>query len=155
MLKKTLKDIKNAKPFSAHDLILYAVVIVITALSFLLFFTANKPKDLLGFDFYLDNVLAATYRFSGEEFFVKQEFSDMFLSDGDTITCFTNDDKTDYNIVFIDKLNKSAVVKDANCHGKDCLKLSANQNGGFIYCAPHKLKVVLNAYSGNVDPVIG
>ena len=155
MFRKTLKDIKNAKPFSAHDLILYAVVVIVTALSLLLFFTVNKPKDLLGFDFYSDNVLVATYRFSDDEFSVKQEFSDKFLFDGDTITCFTNDDKTDYNIVFIDKLNKIAMVKDANCHGKDCLKLSANQNGGVIYCAPHKLKVVLNVYSGNVDPVIG
>lgn len=152
-MKKNLSELKNSKPFYSFDLVIYLLVALFIGAAFLFVFANKTNGDTLGFYVFYDNEIAAEYRYYEDNFNVKDGYSSHFSVDGDTIRFYPNgSDATDYNVIAIDKDKKTVNVIDATCAGKDCTFQEVSKSGGFIYCAPHKLKIVP---MGLTDPVSG
>lgn len=153
MIKRNLSELKNSKPFHLFDLIVYLTVAAFIVAAFLFVFAGKNKTASQGFYVLYDNEVAAEYMYSGGDFRIKDGYNTHFLVDGDKIRFYPNpDDHTDYNIISVDKKSKTVKIIDATCAGKDCTYQQVAENGGFIYCAPHKLKIVP---MGLNDPVSG
>ena len=153
LAKRNLSELKNSKPFYLFDLILYLIVAAFTVAAFLFVF-ANKSKNVSqGFYVLSDNDVAAEFVYSDGEFKIKDGYSSHFSVEEDAIRFYPNiDNFDDYNVIFIDKDKKTVKIADATCVGKDCTFQEVSKDGGFIFCAPHKLKIIP---MGLKDPVSG
>ena len=153
MIKRNLSELKNSKPFHLFDLIVYLIVAAFIVAAFLFVFASKNNAASQGFYVLYDNELAAEYLYDDGEFKIKDGYDAHFFIDDDKIFFYPNADAhTDYNIIFADKASKTVKITDATCAGKDCTYQEVSKNGGFIYCAPHKLKIVP---MGLNDPVSG
>ena len=71
------------------------------------------------------------------------------------ITVFTNQEKSGYNVIFIDTKERTEKVIYANCSDrKDCFHSPAIKNNGTIYCSPHDLLIKPIAQK-NSAPITG
>lgn len=155
MHKKSGAGFKNLKPFSHADIILYLIVISVVILTFLLvFFPRDSKSD--GFYIYVDGNLSAEYDYNTRAFNVKEGFDGYFyLSDSD-LYFYSGKNPAEYNLIKIDAENKSVKVISSTCKGHDCERTSVNENGGFIYCSPHGLKIVAKFKDDTIpSPVTG
>lgn len=152
MPKKTPAELKKSKPFYIFDLIVYAGVAAVVAVIFLAVFYFNGNTATAGFNFYVNNQLAAEYFFESDAFAVKSGFEENFSLSEEGVIYYANGNVTQYNIIIIDKASKTARVREANCVGHDCLSHTVSEKGGFIYCAPHNLKITPMVLT---DPVTG
>lgn len=152
-MEKRLSEIRNSKPFYPFDLIVYcALALAVTAMLFAVFFTGGKSENTGVYIMY-DNETAAEYRFSDGKFTVKSGFNGHFSVADDGIYFYPDGNSHEhYNLIVLDGENKTVYVKEATCAGHDCTKQKITASGGFIYCAPHKLKIVPIKMS---DPVSG
>ena len=152
MIKRNLSELKNSKPFHLFDLIVYLIVAAFIVAAFLFVFAGKNKSASQGFYVLYDNELAAEYLYNDGKLNIKDGYQTHFSVEGNSI-CFYPDpiDHTDYNIIFVDKDNKTVKISDATCAGKDCTYQEIAENGGFIYCAPHKLKIVPMGLTGPVS----
>ena len=140
---KSLSEIRNSKPFYSFDIIIYCTLALIIAVTvFALFFT-GKNSENLGAYILFDNQTAAEYRFDGNSFTVKSGFDGHFLIASEGIYFYPDENSHEnYNLIITNAENKTVYIKHATCTGHDCENQKITENGGFIYCAPHKLKIV-------------
>lgn len=151
--KKSLSELKNSKPFYAFDIVLYLAVAAFTVLSFVFVLANGNKGDSQGFFVLYENVVVAEYYYSDGNLIVKDEYAAHFKTDGEKVRFYPDkNDLNDYNDIVIDKTNKTVSIADATCAGKDCTTQKVSASGGFIYCAPHALKIVP---TGLTDPVSG
>ena len=153
MVKKSVSTIRNSKPFYPFDVIIYfALILAVTCMLFAVFFADNSAENL-GVYILFDNETAAEYRFSDDKFTIKSGFESHFSVEDYGIYFYPDENSREqYNIIILDGENKTVYVKKATCAGHDCEKQKITTSGGFIYCAPHKLKIVPIKLS---DPVSG
>ena len=151
--KKNASDVQNSKPFYLLDVAIYAfIAIAVFAAFFIVFLTGKKPAAQ-GFTVIYDNRTVAEYTFGDERLAITDGFNDNFTVNAEGIYFFPDAfDRSEYNLIVVDDENKTVVIKDATCAGKDCESQTITEDGGFIYCAPHKLKIVP---TGLFDPVAG
>lgn len=139
------EKIKKSKPFKPKDVIVYVLVAVFVALTFLtlLFFPKN---DGAGFYAFIRGEKALTFYYGGE-CTIEEKFKSqiVFDSDKNTVTVYFNESKTDYNVISVDNENKKVRVIKSTCESHDC-ELMEND----IYCAPHRLKITQIRASGDV-----
>ena len=91
---------------------------------------------------------------------MEKDFSDFVLltetDDGYTLTIYTSNDKTGFNVIFINTKESSVKIIESTCSvSKDCVYSPAISNSGAIYCAPHGIKIIPNGTSGNIPPIVG
>ena len=154
LFDKDVKNVKRAKPFLRADILVYLSLVLTVFLLFLAFFP-NKGSNVYGFDFYVGNDLAATYRFENQTFSVTDGYENSVVTDGGVIYFYFNEERSEYNAIVIDAAEKSAKVMSSTCNGHDCEQTKISADGGFIYCAPHKLKVVTAGKGNYSDPITG
>ena len=153
MYRKTLPELKRSAPFYVFDLLIYLLSITLIALLFITGVFSGNKADAVGVNFIYDNELAAEFRFSDGVFTVKDGYESYFLRNGNEICFYPNaQNKNDYNIIIINCEEKTVYIKDATCAGRDCLTQKITGGKGFIYCAPHKLKITP---MGLTTPVTG
>ena len=149
LVKRRAAEIKKSKPFHALDVAVYLAVLTLAAAMFFALIPFKNTGEIAGFNFYFNNELAAEYSFGGGGFTVKSGFEENFSLAGDgSIIFYADADKTAYNVIIIDEETKTATVKEANCPGRDCTTQTAGTGGGFIFCAPHNLKITAKNLSG-------
>ena len=153
LAKKSVTEIRNSKPFYPFDLIIYcALIFAVIGTLFIVFF-AGKTAENQGVYIILDNSTIAEYRFGGDKFTVLDGYENYFSAKDDGIYFYPDGNSHErYNLIIIDGENETVYIKDATCAGHDCERQKITENGGFIYCAPHKLKIVPMKLS---DPVSG
>lgn len=153
MIKRDLSELKNSKPFFLFDLIVYFTVAAIILAMFLTVFLTNRNWDHRGVYLLFDNEIAAEYNYADNKLTIKEGFSPHFEVDGDLILFYPDlNTKSEYNAISIDGKKKTVKIVNSTCAGKDCTFQEISENGGFIYCAPHRLKIVP---MGLNDPVSG
>nr|MBO4518265.1 NusG domain II-containing protein [Clostridia bacterium] len=153
MEKSVALRIKNSKPFRAFDLIIYLCVALIIAAVFTAVALSEKTVDAAGFSILYDNKVAAEYRFSDGQFTVKSGYEKYFSANDNGVYFFPDGENNgNYNLIVFDKENKRAKITESTCAGHDCETQTVSYSGGFIYCAPHKLKIIP---AGLADPVSG
>ena len=149
LVKRRAAEIKKSKPFYVLDVAVYLAVLTLAAAIFFALIPFKNAGEIAGFNFYFNNELVAEYSFSGGEFTVKSGFEERFArSEDGSIIFYADADKTEYNVIIIDDETKTAKVTDANCTGRDCTTQTAGKGGGFIFCAPHNLKITSKTLSG-------
>lgn len=153
MLKNVPMRIKNSKPFSFADLTVYLCVAAILVAAFIATGVFGAKNGTAGFTVLYDNRVAAEYRFSDGSFTVKEDYS-AYFSVKENGVYFYPDKSTDghYNLIVFDNEKRTAKITESTCAGHDCESMSVSDSGGFIYCAPHKLKIIP---TGLTDPVSG
>lgn len=152
-IKKDFSELKKSKPFYLFDLIIYGLVAVIVSAVFLFVFFLKNDSAAQGFYVTYKNEVAAEYRFDQGILKIKDGFIQYFSEKDDGFYFYPDaNDKKDYNLIIVDKENKTVYIKEATCAGRDCTAQKVTAQGGFIYCAPHNLKIIP---MGLNDPVSG
>ena len=153
LVRRKFAEIKSSKPFYPYDLIVYIALIIVVALTFAVAAATGGKESVCGFTVIVDNRVAAEYSFDNGRFTVKDGFADNFDAKDTEIYFFPDaNDKSEYNLIAVDIAALTVYVKESTCAGHDCEKQKITEKGGFIYCAPHKLKIVP---AGLTDPVSG
>ena len=153
MVKKDVLKIRNSKPFYPFDLIIYCVLALVVITAVLTVFFTGEQSENIGVYILFDNETAAEYRFSEGKPTIKSGFENHFSVKDDGIYFYPDENSPErYNLIILDGENKTVYIKDATCAGHDCETQKITESGGFIYCAPHKLKIVPIKMS---DPVSG
>lgn len=153
MKKKNASDVKNSKPFYLLDVAVYALLATAIIAAFIITFLTGGKSAAQGVILYYDDRVAAQYFFGDGKLAINGGFEDNFAVNADGIYFFPDGThRSEYNLIVIDGENKTVVIKDATCAGKDCETQLITEDGGFIFCAPHKLKIVP---TGLYDPVAG
>ena len=120
----------------------YLFLITLIALLFIAGVFIGNQTDADGFYILYDNVKVAEYRFSDNAFNVKSGYEAHFAHNGDEILFYPDaQDKNEYNVIAVLPAEKTVYVKEATCAGRDCTAQKIVGGKGFIYCAPHKLKI--------------
>ncbi len=156
------KGKNNLKLFCKSDILVYAFIIVAIALLFLFFIIIParvENRKTTGILVEQNGKTVFTYTFSGYTFDVSKAFSDYVeitkTNNTHTVTVFSNENKTEYNVISIDNTNKTVKMSDTNCRSGQCTYMHALSNGGIIYCAPRALKISLVGNGGFTPAVTG
>ena len=78
-------------------------------------------------------------------------------ADGNTLN-FTITIGDEFNVVSVNKKDKSVKVSDANCPHKDCVSfspISFGKKNKLIYCSVHDLRIVATGDDYYVPPTTG
>ena len=139
MSLKKVEQVKKDKGFRLFDLIIYAVIIAVVAITFIVVFTTRNTDPLTGVKIYVNAEQVFVYEFGGED----PEESDTVKVDdkGITVTIATANDGL--NIVYINKSAKTVKMTEANCKGRYCVLYfpEMSNNTDFIYCPPHGIRI--------------
>lgn len=147
MSKKTLENVKKDKGFRILDLIVYGVIILIIAVSFITVFATKNRNPLTGVCVYLDEKLVFEYDFENDKVV---EGYDLVVSDTEKSLQVKVSSSYGYNLIIIEK-SGSVRIKDADCRGHDCVYFPAiTDNNGIIYCSPHRLKITPKNYDDSI-----
>lgn len=145
MSQKTLSNVKKDRGFRLPDLIIYGVIALAVAVIFISVCATRDTRPLTGVRVYIGETAVFEYDFEKDKYSVKE---------GEKIEVTENGDKIEvkvpagggYNLIEIDKKG-SVRVKDADCRSGDCTYMPAiRDNGGIIYCSPHRLKILPFGY---------
>ena len=129
--------------FKPHDIIIYALVIALFALSCI--FVANSRGD---------NGERFEVLFKGEVIF-KANFEG-FVEYNECYVTKKSDNEYEIvtergkNLLKIDFTSRNARFTEADCHGEECLAM--NLNSGGVVCAPHSLVL---RYEKDYGPTAG
>ena len=153
MTKKTVFKIRNSKPFYPFDLIIYCILALAVTGTLLAVFFTGKNELNKGAYVMFDNSIIAEYRFDGEKFTAKDGYENFFSVTDSGIYFYPDENShSHYNLIIFDGENKTVRIDSATCAGHDCEKQKITESSGFIYCAPHKLKIIPIKLT---DPVSG
>lgn len=151
--------IKAQKPFEIFDFIAYAVTAVFVTVLFFAFVVIPTHSAAEGFKVLIDNVTVLVFKYDDNSMTVTPSFTDTVEYDNEahTLTIYTDEEKSDYNVLYVDAQARSVKMIDANCsHSKDCVYFRpVTSDAGFIYCAPHKLTVLPLSSTAKTVPITG
>lgn len=145
MSEKTLENVKKDKGFQVFDLILYGVVVLIIAVSFIAIFATKDKSPLKGVCVYLEEKEVFKYDFENDSYEIAEGYN-VEVSDKGSSLQVRISTEDGYNLIEIEK--KGIVrIKEADCHGRDCVYSPAiSDSSGIIFCSPHRLKIVPSNY---------
>ncbi len=145
--KSCLNKVKSSKPFEFWDILVYSSILAMIALMFIAVFVfAPKKQDAFGFKIIVNEITIAEYSFSDATIKITDNYADKVIFDQENgvIKVFTNDDKTEFNIISFSLTAKKVWVSESNCsQSKDCTRFEPIMTEGqAIYCLPHNLKIL-------------
>lgn len=153
MSLKKVADVKADKGFRIWDLIIYGVIAALAVILFAVIFATRDTGPLSGIRVYVANEAVFEYDFTSGEYTNLNPSVAGIISDGDDCLTIRINATEGYNIVVIDK-SGSVKVSEADCTKNDCVYYPAiSDNSGFIYCLPHRLKILpcdFNPDNGNL-----
>jgi hypothetical protein len=157
--KSVFRKIKNSKPFSLVDLLVYAALLIIIAVLFLSFVVFPKTKVSDGFTIEVKGTVVLTYYFKNDEYFITPKYTELVeITETESGIFFKvyQPAKTKHNVVYFDFNEKSAKVTESNCStSADCTHSPAIIKSGAIVCVPNNL-VVSPLSGGNSNlPIVG
>lgn len=145
------EQLKNNKTgiFKLPDLIIYGIVVLLVASLFLIPLLSKNDGDFNGFDVYKNGNLIFSLSFDDKyDYSIDENSKDLvevsYADDKVIVKIFTDNDKTDYNLISCDLQEKSVCVVDSTCSvRKDCVSFKPiTGNSGVIVCQPHGLKIL-------------
>jgi len=140
MSLKKVTQVKADKGFKIWDLVVYGAVLIIIAAIFLAVFLTKDESPLKGVRIYVQDTAVFEYDFQSGEYKNAESVAVEKEENGLKITVSAGGG---YNVVFIDLKEKSVKVTEADCGKRDCVYTAAiTDNGGMIYCSPHKLRIL-------------
>ena len=142
MSLKKVSEVKADKGFKIWDLIVYGAVVLIIAVIFLAVFLTKDTSPLKGVKIYSDEALVFEYNFTSGEYKNSSPES-VTVESGENLLKIKVTANGGYNLIEIDTNERAVKVTEADCGKRDCVYTSAIvDNGGMIYCSPHKLRIL-------------
>ena len=139
MSLKKIQQVKKDRGFALFDLIIYGVLIAVVAALFVGVFTAFNREPLTGVRVSVRAEAVFEFTFGGQLSVLSEDVTYDEDSKGITVTVQSDDG---FNVIYIDKQNRSVKMKQADCNGRQCLFFRAmTDNSQFIYCNPHAIKI--------------
>lgn len=150
MSLKKIEQVKADKGFKIWDLIVYGAIIVLVVALFITVFAVRDTGPFKGIRVVFANDVIYEYDFeNGKEVSRKSEFVETVEENGEKLVLKVVFPDGGYNVIRIDK-SGSVKMTEANCGKKDCTFMPAiKDNNGFIYCSPHRLKII--PYDFDID----
>ena len=153
MSLKKIEQVKADKGFKLSDLFVYAAIVTLVVVLFIVIFATRDDSPLKGIRIYVKNEIVYEYDFGDGQRMLNGNYTEVISNDEKTVVLKINTGGNDYNIVHIDK-EGSVKVTEANCGKNDCVYTPELKNsGGVIYCSPHRMKIVPFDYAlddGNI-----
>lgn len=150
---KILPKIKKSKPFYVNDLIIYSALAIFLILLFIAVIFKHETDTVHGFYVIYNNEQIAEYSFASGTLKITDGNSDYLSQKEDGIYFYPNGTASgEYNLIVADDLAKTVRVTASTCAGHDCERQKITAEGGFIYCAPHNLKITAMGFT---NPVTG
>lgn len=146
MSLKKIEQVKNSKWFKPWDALVYGLLAAIIVALILTFVFLGKGGELDGIKISYKGEEIFTYSFSAGEYEILSEDNIEVLEEGENRLelIFYTDGKGGYNVIEIDKKEKSVKVIESNCSlHKDCVytrALTATRSVP-ILCTPHALSI--------------
>lgn len=142
MSLKKVEQVKADKGFKIWDLIIYAVIIVIVAVLFVVVFVTKNDSPLTGVRVFVEGEAVFEYEFDGSPVYSETVKPEHVKEDDKGLTVTVNCPDGGVNVIYIDKGARTAKVIEANCSGKQCVYFPAiDDNNKIIYCNPHGLRI--------------
>lgn len=142
MSLKKIEQVKKDKGFKVLDLIVYGVLAAAVVALFIGIFLLRDNRNLSGIRVTANGVPVFEYSFDGDEYSVLKDGFIADLSDSEVKLTVTVKSDYGYNKIEINKTGRSVQITDADCLGGDCVVTPPiKDNGGIIYCSPHRLKI--------------
>jgi hypothetical protein len=159
MSLKKVEQVKGDRGFKIADIIIYVAIIVITVALFVVLALTRDKSPLKGTRIYLNNSAIFSYSFESDKY---------EIVDSDKIIILNNDseqlvlrvvlgaDGNDFNEVTISKKEVWVDVTATDCStSSDCMYMDKIvDGGGWIYCAPHNVKVLPYNYTPDNGVII-
>ena len=155
--------LKNSKPFHFGDVIIYSLIIltVLTLFAVFIFFPRanNSSKSPSGFIVENNGKTIISHLYGSDKFEVDDKFLSLTKTEeteyGFLITIYSNQDKTEFNVLKVNENKKTVKMVESNCRSKQCTYLHEVGENGIIYCAPRNLKITPITGSGFIPPIAG
>lgn len=144
MSLKKIEQIKQRdRGFKLSDLIIYGAILALTAALFIAVFVKKDGSPLKGIKIFVTNSVVYEYDFEKGEISRNADFVEVNEQSAERIELKITADSGKYNVVEINVSGRTVSVTDANCPKKDCKFTPAiRDNGGFIYCLSHGVKIL-------------
>lgn len=159
MRNNIFNNIKVRKPFEVIDIFIYLFLLIVVFVLFLCFVILPHLESAEGFLIAKNGNTIVNFDYSSGKYSVDSEFKKLVVVDENscTITVYTNEQKSEYNVIVFDREKKVVKMLDSTCSStKDCIYEPEISVNGMIFCAPHDLKVLpLNDNFSPTSPVIG
>lgn len=143
--RKNVEDFKGNKPFEKGDIFIYLSLLIAVVLLFVFLVIIPLSNDSDKIEVSVKGQNYFTYSFSTDTFDINPSTLSLIdkesVNKGYQITVYTDNSKTNYNVIFIDVGSKSVSVIKATCPNKDCTHMSIKRGGGSIICSPNGLSV--------------
>lgn len=152
MSEKTLKNVKKDKGFRIFDLIVYGVIILIIAVSFITVFATKDKSPLKNISVLIEDKPVFYYDFESDSY---ETYGDCNIEVNDRGESLHVKISTGfgYNLIEIEK-NGKVRMKEADCHGHDCIySPEITDNNGIIFCFPHRLIITPKDYNDSIVPI--
>lgn len=130
--------------FYIKDLFVYLALILFIGALFLCFLLPKKQVSS-GFTISISDQIIFTLSFDDLSVEISDDYLDKISIDkkNKLITIYHSTDKSTFNVIAYDDVNKSVVMKQSTCSAtKECVQSPAISSSGMIYCAPHNLKIL-------------
>ncbi len=159
MKRKDLNSIKQTKPFMKGDILIYSLLFLLVVVLFFAFVLFPKSNDSKGFCVYKNDKTVLYYYFNNNTLTISKDFENLVekstVQDGFTLTIYTNNNRNDFNVLYVNTQTASVKVVDSTCSvSKDCTSFPALTDKGLIYCNPHGLKISPLSFTPS-DPITG
>jgi len=151
-----IEQIKKSKLFHKWDIVIYLILIVLIALSFIIFLP-KKNSSLSVIEMKYKNDVVLTYSFDDKEFKYIDGNHITIEQEGENylITFFESNENSDYNVIKIDILNKQVTMELTDCSThKDCMSMKITKSSDTIICLPHSLSIYV-VTSEIIQPTVG
>lgn len=152
MSLKKVEQVKGDKGFKLLDIAIYVAIIVIIVALFITLAVTKDTSDLKGARVYLNNRAIFSYSFTTDKYEIVDEDKIVILSNTDeklVLRVVLGENGTDFNEVTISKSEVYVDVTATDCStSSDCMYMDKIvDGGGWIYCAPHNVKILPYDYS--------
>lgn len=146
MSLKKIGQVKEEKYFRIWDLLVYGIIALMIAALFLTVFLTKDNTPSEGFTVRRSDKIIFTYYYASGDY--EADLTDGTVEIGEEdggklYVTFYTPDGSGYNVILIDKVEKSVKVVDADCSShKDCVYTPAiDDNSSIISCPPHRLLI--------------
>ena len=156
--KDVYNFVKSSKPFIFGDLFVYVITLLLTLLLVVFFVIIPSKTQSDGFIVSVDGDKILEYSFSSDDVQILDGWNNNVVVENSTNRIkltVTQKDGRGFNVIEINKLEKTAKIIDSNCPKKDCTSISSIKNTGAIPCVAHKLKVTPLGTSSLSQPITG
>ena len=146
-MMKGLNRARKGGFFAPGDLAVYAILLALVVILLCVTLLDGRGEKPRGIRIVVNEENAYTYVFGSGGKAGDNWESRIETTEDETavhVKIYLDEDKREYNEVLLDKVRRTAKMKDANCSfRKDCTAMQeVSSESGVIVCLPHRVKVL-------------